>query len=706
MRRRAACVLVVVLLSSWAAVVQAQCCACSGGDCSDGVCFDAVNPTECQTLCAACESVIYSGGDSCADDGCGSAGPLPTTTASLTPTGTPTSTPTNTTTPTVTPTGTATATATPIQGCCACGDCPAGTPGPLDQCVLANTLACGDRCINQLGCGSFQVSLDSVCAGEDSTNCETKTPTPTVTATATPSSTPTVTPTDTVTHTPTVTPTATATSTPTPTSTPTSTSTPSITATPTPTHTTSATPTATSTPTSTPHNLALGQPATQSSTVAGGVAARAVDGNTNGNFAVGSTTHTDFGAISWWEVDLGALRAIERVDVWNRTDCCADRLEDFYVLVSDTPNPMPGDAGIFEQFVAAAPAPETEIAVGVSGRYVRILKTNGVVSLAEVEVWGSAIGTPVPTPTATATLAVPTVNAAQGKSSSQSSTLAGGAAGRAVDGNTNGNFAAGSVTHTGVDGPSWWEVDLGETRQIARIDVWNRTDCCTSRLTNFYILVSTTPNPVPNGAGVVFQLLQAAAPNPEIEVPVGVMGRYVRILKVSGLVSLAEVQVWSPELDAPTATPSPSPTATSVPPTVNLAQGQSASQSSTLVGGVAGRGVDGNTNGNFAAGSVTHTGVDNPSWWEVDLGAPRQIQSVEVWNRTDCCSNRLIDFYVLVSDDPNPMPGDLDIFESFQSTVPNPATEVAVGQMGRYVRIFKPTGLVSLAEVQVWGPQP
>ncbi len=48
---------------------------------------------------------------------------------------------------------------------------------------------------------------------------------------------------------------------------------------------------------------------------------------------------------------------------------------------------------------------------------------------------------------------------------------------RAIDGNTDGNFAARSTTHSeGGDTNPWWEVDLGDTERIDRIVVWNRTD--------------------------------------------------------------------------------------------------------------------------------------------------------------------------------------------------------------------------------------
>ena len=78
----------------------------------------------------------------------------------------------------------------------------------------------------------------------------------------------------------------------------------------------------------------------------------------------------------------------------------------------------------------------------------------------------------------------------------------------------------------------------------------------------------------------------------------------------------------------------------------------SANQSSTANGGDAGRAVDGDTDGDFSNGSVTHTANELQPWWEIDLGAVYPLDSIRLWNRTDCCGSRLSDFHVLVSDLP------------------------------------------------------
>src|SRR5258706_8589301 len=78
--------------------------------------------------------------------------------------------------------------------------------------------------------------------------------------------------------------------------------------------------------------------ATQSSTYggAGPEAFLAIDGNTDGNYGDGSLTHTDVGdPAPWWQVDLGIVLPLNRIVLWNRTDCCGWRLSNFRVSVLD-----------------------------------------------------------------------------------------------------------------------------------------------------------------------------------------------------------------------------------------------------------------------------------------------------------------------------------------------------------------------------------
>ena len=66
-------------------------------------------------------------------------------------------------------------------------------------------------------------------------------------------------------------------------------------------------------------NIALSGRATQSSTAYEGVASRAVDDNTSGDYERESTTHTASSDDPWWELDLTDTREIDRIEIWNRT---------------------------------------------------------------------------------------------------------------------------------------------------------------------------------------------------------------------------------------------------------------------------------------------------------------------------------------------------------------------------------------------------
>lgn len=46
-----------------------------------------------------------------------------------------------------------------------------------------------------------------------------------------------------------------------------------------------------------------------------------------------------------------------------------------------------------------------------------------------------------------------------------------------------------------------------------------------------------------------------------------------------------------------------------------------------------------------------HTNEEDNPWWEVNLGAPTQFAHIEIENRSDCCTERVVPLVVEVSDD-------------------------------------------------------
>ncbi|MEO1262001.1 MAG: RICIN domain-containing protein [Bacteroidota bacterium] len=147
--------------------------------------------------------------------------------------------------------------------------------------------------------------------------------------------------------------------------------------------------------------VAKGKTARQSSTKydARGAASNAIDGNKNGNWAWSnnSITHTNDEKDPWWEVDLGGVYDISKIEIWNRRDCCWDRLKNFHIMVSE--RPISNNSTTQNQFIGGAHSftsgdhPSMILEGNKRGRYVRIfLKADNMpLSLTEVEVHGRRV---------------------------------------------------------------------------------------------------------------------------------------------------------------------------------------------------------------------------------------------------------------------------------------------------------------------------
>ena len=138
------------------------------------------------------------------------------------------------------------------------------------------------------------------------------------------------------------------------------------------------------------------------------------------------------------------------------------------------------------------------------------------------------------------------------------------------------------------------------------------------------------------------------------ELPAGELkARYVRVQGLGKMfLHLAEVEVFSEEK--------------------NVALKGIASQSSTAFNGPPKLANDGNSNGDFAKNSVTHTAEEENPWWEVDLKRDITVDKVVVWNRSESQSvvDRLKKFRVILLDK-NRKP----IWTSTSNQPPNPSKE-------------------------------
>ena len=204
----------------------------------------------------------------------------------------------------------------------------------------------------------------------------------------------------------------------------------------------------------------------------------------DGNPAFNTSGYTREQLTEWLKTvynrDMGVNKlASEAVNVRNYIERCKDIDSYEFLATLNLPNPY---------------TPTTKQG-DVRGRYVRISinnKTNNWLHLAELQVISN------------------NRNIALGKPTSTSSVYGGASSNRANDGNNDGNFNNGSVSHTENTGnPEFWEVDLGDSAQtIDRIIVSNRTDGGGERLNNWLLSIYD------NNKNLVWARIYAEAPNP------------------------------------------------------------------------------------------------------------------------------------------------------------------------------------------------
>ncbi|MEM9719221.1 MAG: discoidin domain-containing protein, partial [Bacteroidota bacterium] len=340
----------------------------------------------------------------------------------------------------------------------------------------------------------------------------------------------------------------------------------------------------------TPTNQAMGKPAMQSSTYGNGVASIAVDGDLDGSrgpWSNPSIMHTQRESSPWWKVDLEGPVEVKKVEIYNRTDCCGDRLRDFYVFVSNSPidatrsiGALTADAAIEYAFHPGAAGTVERFDFDVTAQYVAIKLTGrGPLHLAEVKVLGcpAGLGCDIPTP------------------------------GIAVTPPSDCSTADGSIFITGISG----------------------------RMLEF----SLDPNgPYQFPTSITFGGLAA-----------GEYTLFVRDRDKPECVRQIPVQVI-PDGGCGAVCTSPE----------NLTQGATASQSSTYGNGSASFAIDGNLIGDSPwSANLQHTNTEASPWWRVELAEVSKIKEVKLYNRTNCCMDRLRDFYVFASE--SPVDGNLSI---------------------------------------------
>ncbi|KAL5254986.1 hypothetical protein ACHWQZ_G014437 [Mnemiopsis leidyi] len=346
-------------------------------------------------------------------------------------------------------------------------------------------------------------------------------------------------------------------------------------------------------------NIGQNKPATQSSVGWGGEANRATDNRVDGRWGEKTCTHTlNTNILEWWTLDLKREHFVDRVVLYNRQDCCSERLNGAKVYV---------DEELCGAITVASGVLVYPVSCKKRGNFVKVRTPRQYLTLCEVEVIGYEDDD--------------LENIAANGRATQDSTGWNGKADRAIDGNEAGDYWQGSCSHNGDLEDGWWNLDIESAKVIDHVEIHNREDCCQERLNGVKVYVDDNLCGTVNyeqGLGVYKIYCDTE----------GIAGRNVRILAAPRqYLTLCEVKVMSdPKKDADDFL-------------VNLALKKPTRQSSTGWEGLSARAVDGNIDSHYWGLSCTHTA--GAGWWSVDLLNFYHIKKIVLYNRADCCAERL-----------------------------------------------------------------
>jgi hypothetical protein len=279
-------------------------------------------------------------------------------------------------------------------------------------------------------------------------------------------------------------------------------------------------------------------------------------------------------------------------------------------------------------------------------------------------------------------------NVAAGKPTSQSTNGWGSTdGGRAVDGDTNGQWGGSSCTHTQAGDPEWWQVDLGESMPLNAFNIYHRTDCCQDRLVSAHVWVSDTTDYTAGGVECQQSVSGGNSPQPERGQCGGVVGQFVTVQHASDYITICEFEISGGDNSAP----------------VNVALNKDATQSTEGWSGAASRGVDGNTATAWGEATCTHTQNGDPEWWQVNLGGFFSVTELSLYHRTDCCQDRLVGARIMISDTNDYTSGSDCYASTAGGNTDQPEVGTCEGAVGQFLTVVHANDYITICEFEAIG---
>ncbi|MEI6178183.1 MAG: discoidin domain-containing protein, partial [Verrucomicrobiota bacterium] len=257
-----------------------------------------------------------------------------------------------------------------------------------------------------------------------------------------------------------------------------------------------------------------------------------------------------------------------------------------------------------------------------------------------------------------------------------------------MDGNTATYFC------TDIDVNAWWMVDFRQDRLISSVNLVNRQDDFQTRLSNFRVTVEDV-NGVIVASKDFYEAEGSVGSSETWELPTMVAGRRVKVQFLglnrdeTNYLHLGEVEVFGPDTSVRNWAHESGAVATESTNHTNQYPASNA--------------IDGSIN------TISHTSNLANSWWQVDLGADRLIDSVELVNRQVNGINRLSNFRISVLDSADQVLTSRDYYTASGNVLAALRWELPTAVTGRKIKVSM-LGLnrdgnyyLHMSEVNVWG---
>ncbi|XP_051526547.1 uncharacterized protein LOC127425011 isoform X2 [Myxocyprinus asiaticus] len=244
-------------------------------------------------------------------------------------------------------------------------------------------------------------------------------------------------------------------------------------------------------------NIAFKANVVQSSTYDSlGHARNAVDGRRESNYMLLSCSHTKIENNPWWRVELPGIRNVTSVQITNRGDCCAERINGAQIRIGNSLKNN-GNSNKLAAFVRSISLDGTKTFKfkPIEGKFVNVFLPGPkqILTLCEVEVFADEFVTPQSIHLHDKTNLRNLALRGRATQSSLHKEWSGfGLAQNAIDGNQNAILEKGSCSQTAQEDFPWWRVDLHRKNAIASVALTSRGDCCWEDLAGAEIRVGNS----------------------------------------------------------------------------------------------------------------------------------------------------------------------------------------------------------------------